>query len=64
MTYGLHAGGFPSQELLQFRQGVGIHLGLHRAEFGATHGAKLGGFVDVGGEGFVVVFLGPFGVEG
>ena len=37
---------------------------IHRAEFGAAHGAEGGFFVVVVGEGFVVHKAGGFGVEG
>src|SRR5216684_7316980 len=44
---------------------VFVHLGgiIHRAEFGAAHGAEGGFFVVVVGEGFVVHGAGGFGVE-
>src|SRR5258708_5664356 len=37
---------------------------VHRAEFGAAHGAEGGFFVEVVREGFVVHAAGGFGVEG
>src|SRR4030095_11205163 len=36
---------------------------LHRAEFGAAHGAEMGGLGAFGGQGLVVIFLGGVGIE-
>jgi hypothetical protein len=52
------------QEFFQFREGIGIHFGLHRTELRSAHGTKFGGFIDVCWQGFVVVFLGSFWIHG
>jgi hypothetical protein len=51
------------QHLLQARQVFVGDLGLHRAMLGTTHRAELGLLVDFGGQGFVVVFAGPLGIQ-
>jgi hypothetical protein len=47
MPSGAHR--FLRQKLLQLRQRIRIHLGLHRAKLRTAHGAKLSRFVNVGG---------------
>ncbi len=52
------------KEFLQLSERLSIYLGLHRTEFWPTHGAEFRRFVDVGWEGFVVVFAGAIGIKG
>jgi hypothetical protein len=50
------------QELLQLCKRIGIYFRLHRAELRTAHRAELGGLIDIGRQGFVVILFGPFRV--
>ena len=46
-----------------FDVGIG-DLGLHRAVLGSAHRAELSLLVDIGEQGFIVIFLSPLRIQG